>query len=180
MKRLVFAIALIVAGLFHHAAYADADPPPVECYFSPEDLHDAHPGSHVVYTTHATWWIESSKCFFAGEPAARPKRKPHATVNLAPSQRIAKATPQQPKQPKQEVQATHKQEAQPTHKQGAQATYKEEVQATPQEEGPVEGTYEENAAALRALMFGPDESPTDFEGRFSVIGNKGTELTVGH
>jgi hypothetical protein len=36
----------------------------------------------------------------------------------------------------------------------------------------VEGTYEENAAALRALTFRPDESPTDFEGRFSVIGYK--------
>jgi hypothetical protein len=44
----------------------------------------------------------------------------------------------------------------------------------PQQEVEVQGTYEENAAALRALMFGPDESPTDFEGRFSSIRNTPT------
>ncbi len=149
MKRLVFAIALIIAGLFHHVAHAEADAP-VECFFSPEAVHEAHPGSRAVYTMHATWWTESSKCWFAGKPVAKPRRKPHAsaTVTPAPSQRTARALPAQPKQPKQEVQATYK------------------------EEGPVEGTYEENAAALHTLMFGPDESPTDFEGRFSVIGYK--------
>jgi hypothetical protein len=35
----------------------------------------------------------------------------------------------------------------------------------------VEETYEQATASLHALMFGPDESPTGFEARFSAIGN---------
>jgi hypothetical protein len=149
MNRLVFAIALITAGLFHHVAHAEADAP-IECFLSPEAVQEAYPESPVFYTTHATWWTESSKCWFAGKADAKPQSKPHvnAAVARAPSQAMAKALPPQPKQPKQEAQAAH------------------------EEEGAVEGTYEENAAALRALMFDPDESPTDFEGRFSAVGYK--------
>jgi hypothetical protein len=143
MKRLVFTITLIVAGLVCHVAHADADAP-VECFSSPEAVHEAHPGSHAVYTAHATWWTESSKCWFVGKPAAKPKTKPNAAAAVAPasSQHMAQALARQPKQ---------------------------EVRTTYEEKAAMQGTYEENAAALRVLMFGPDESPTDFEGRFSPI-----------
>jgi hypothetical protein len=144
MKRLVFAISLIVAGPFHQVAHADADAP-IECFSSPDAVHEAHPGSHAVYTTHATWWTESSKCWFVGEPVAKPKTKPRAaaaTVAAAPSLRIAQGRPPQAKQ---------------------------EVPVALEENVVAYGTYEENAAALRALMFGEDESPTDFEGRFSAL-----------
>ena len=47
MQRLVFAIALIVAGFFHHVAHADTDAP-IECFSSPEAVHDAHPASHAA------------------------------------------------------------------------------------------------------------------------------------
>jgi hypothetical protein len=46
---------------------------------------------------------------------------------------------------------------------------RQEVPAAHEENAAVQTTYEEIAAALRSLMFGPDESPTDFEGRFSAI-----------
>jgi hypothetical protein len=153
MKRLVFAITLIVAGPFHHVAYADDDPP-VECFSSPAAVHEAHPGSHAVYTTHATWWTESSRCWFVGTPAATPKKKPRAAA--AAPVRSQKTAPALPPQLKQEAKTTH------------------------EEKAPVQGAHEENATALHALMLdyasalrtlisGPDESQTDFEGRFSVI-----------
>jgi hypothetical protein len=152
MKRLVFAVALMVAGPFHHVAYADADPP-VECFSSPEAVQEAHPGSHAVYTTHATWWSESPKCWFVGEPAATRKAKPRAAAAVAPvrSKKTAQALPPHAKQ-----------------------------EATQEEKASAHGAYEENATALRALLLdyapalralllGPDESQTDFDGRFSVI-----------
>jgi hypothetical protein len=184
MKRLVFVTALIVAALFHRAAHADADPP-VECFASPEAVHEAHPGSHAVYTTHATWWTESSKCWFAGKPAATPKTKPRAAVAQVQSQYMTQALPTKPKQ---QAKAAHdekpaviavtydedaaalrapnpRQQMKPAHEERAEATV---------------GTFEENAAALRALLAGytpsfralmfADESQTDFKGRFSVVG----------
>jgi hypothetical protein len=142
MKRLVFAAALIVAGFFQQIAYADDDS--TECFSSPEGVQEAHPGSHTVYTTHATWWTESSKCWFAGKPVTKPKTKAHAAAAAAPapSPQVAQALPPQPNPspPKQEVSVA----------------------------------YEEVAAALRAMMFGPEESSTDFEGRFSAIANAPT------
>ena len=145
MKRLVFAITLIVAGPFHHVAYADADAA-VECFSSPDAVLEAHPGSHAVYTTHATWWTDSPKCWFVGKPAAKPKAKPRAVATAAPasSPHMAQALPPQPKQ---------------------------EAPVASEENAAAQGTYEENAAALRALMFGEDESPTDFKGRFSAVEN---------
>ena len=153
MNRLIFGIALTVAGLFHHVAHANVDADaPVECFSSPEAVYEAYPGSRAVYTTHATWWTESSKCWFVGKPVAKPTTKPRAAaaVALAPSHDLARALPPQPKQ-----------EALVAH---------EEIAA-----GQI--TYEEIAAALRSLMFGPDESPTDFAGRFSAIANVPTFYT---
>jgi hypothetical protein len=147
MKRLVFAIAVMVAGPFNHVAHADADVP-VECFSSPEAVLEAYPGSHAVYTAHATGWTQSSKCWFAGKPAAKPKAKSRdaAAVAPAPPRRRAEALP-----PLALAQAL-----------------------PPQSRREVQGTYEENAAALRALMFGPDETTTDFETRFSAIGSTPT------
>jgi hypothetical protein len=163
MQRLVFATALIVTGFFHNVAHADTDMP-IECFSSPEAVHDAHPASHAVYTTHATWWTESSKCWFVGEPVAKSKMKPRAVASAPPSQRKAQAVPPQPEP-----------EIRPARPAPSRVQEKHEEDPVPQ------GTYEENAAALRALLFGnvpawradmpgPDESPTDFEGRFSVAG----------
>jgi hypothetical protein len=157
MKCQVPAIALILVGLPHPVAHANEAP--FECFSSPEAVHEAHPGSHAVYTTHATWWSESPKCWFAGSPAEKQMMKPHAamTVASAPSPRPTQALPPQPKQA---LEVPYQQIAM------AQA-YEENV-------APQQPTYEESAAALRALMFGPDESPTDFEGRFSAIRNTPT------
>ncbi len=143
MKRLVFVVALLAAGPFDHGARADTDTA-VECFSSAEAVHEAHPGSRAVYTTHATWWTESSKCWFVGKPLAKTKTKPRAAVATAPapSLSMAKAVPPHPKQ---------------------------EAPVTHEERVTVEATYEENAAALRALMFGSDEAPTNFEGRFSAV-----------
>ena len=135
MKRLVFAVALIVAALFDHVAYADADADlSFECFSSPEAVHEAHHGSHAVYSAHVTGWPETSKCWHVHQAVAKPKAKPRfaAIAGPAPSHYVAQALPLQPRQ---------------------------EVKAT----------YEEAAAALRAMMFGPDESPTGFEARFSAI-----------
>lgn len=184
MKRLAFVTALIAAALFHRAAHADADPP-VECFASPAALHDAHPGSHAVYTTHATWWTESSKCWFAGKPVATPKTKPRAAVAQVRSQYTTQALPSQPRQ---QAKVTHEEKAAviavtyeedaaasraPQPRQQMKATHEERAEATV-------GTFEENAAALRALLAGytpafralmfADESRTDFKGRFSAVG----------
>jgi hypothetical protein len=148
MKCQGFVAALIVAGLFHQVAHAEAVPP-VECFSSPEAVYETHPGSHAVYSTHATWWTESSKCWFVGDPVAKPKTKSRVTAVVASpsSEHVARVLLPQPKQ---------------------------EVQLPSQESVATQGTYEENAAALRNLMFGPDESSTDFEGRFSAIRNTPT------
>ena len=142
MKRLVFVITLIVAGLTHHVARADAAPP-FECFSSPEAVHEAHPGSHAVYTAHATWWTESSKCWHVGKPVAKPTTKPRAAATDAQAPR-AQPLPAQLKQ--------------------ALPLANERIAA-------VEETYEQAAASLRTLIFGQDESLTGFEARFSAIGN---------
>src|SRR5262249_29869985 len=135
---------LILVGLSNQVAHAEKTP--IECFSSPGAVHDAHPGSHAMYTTRATWWSETSKCWFVNEPAAKPKTNPRsvATVPPASSLVIAQALP-------------------PPSKQEVPVALKENVVA--------DETYEESAAALRALMFGGDEAPTNFEGRFSAIGN---------
>ncbi len=142
MKRLVVAVALVGGSLHNVALAGDA---PVKCFFSPEDVQEAHPGSHAAYTTHATWWTESSKCWFVGKPVTKPTTKPHAgpTIALAPSAYMSQALSPRPKH--------------------ASATAEEAV-AIPE-------TYEQSAATLRSLMFGEGESATNFEGRFSAIRN---------
>jgi hypothetical protein len=163
MQRLAFAIALIASVFFHHVAHADTDVP-IECFSSPEAVHDAHPASHAVYTTHATWWTESPKCWFVGKPVAKPNTKPRAVASAPSSQRMAQALP-----------PLLKPEMMPARPAPS------DVQEKHEEKPAQQGTYEENAAALRALMFDnapasraqtfdPDESPTDFAGRFSVVG----------
>jgi hypothetical protein len=153
MNRLVFIITLIVAGLMHHVAHADADPP-VECFSSPEAVYEAHPGSRAVYTTHAAWWTESPKCWFVGKPIAKPMTKPRAVATVAPAlpRTMAQALP-----------------AQLRHVLPAANEWNATVKETT-----VKETYEEVTASLRALMFGPDQSPTNFETRFSAIGNTTT------
>jgi hypothetical protein len=145
MRRLVFIITLIAAGLIHPVAHADAAPP-TECFSSPEAVYEAHPGSRAVYTTHATWWTESSKCWFVGKPIAKPVAKPRtaAAVAPAPPRQMAQAHP---------------------------VEVKRELPAANEKNAAVQGTYEEVTAWLRTLMFGAaDDSPADFETRFSAIG----------
>lgn len=145
MNRLVFVVTLIVAGLIHNVARADADPS-IECFSNPEAVLEAHPGSRAVYTTHATWWTESSKCWFVGKPIVKPASKPRAaaTVALPPPRDMAQALP---------------------------AQLKQALPVANEQNAAVEEKYEQAAASLRALMFGPDESPAGFEARFSAIEN---------
>ena len=144
MKCQVPVIALILIGLSHQVAHAEKTP--FECFSSPEALHEAHRGSRAMYTTHATWWSESSKCWFVDEPVAKPKTNPRAVAKVAPASSLdmPQALPPPPRQ---------------------------EMPAALEESVAAHETYEESAAALRALMFGEDEPPTNFEGRFSAIGN---------
>ena len=104
MKRLIFISMLIVTGFFHNVARADDDKP-FECFSSPEAVLEAHPGSHAVYTAHAAWWTESSKCWHVGKPAVKPKVKPRviAAVAAAPSLYMAQVLPLQPRQEAQET-----------------------------------------------------------------------------
>ncbi len=98
MKCKVPAIALILVGLSHQVAHADHTP--IECFSSPEAVHEAHPGSHAAYTTRATWWSESSKCWFVDEPAAKPKTNPRAAATFPPTSPlvVAQALPPPSKQ----------------------------------------------------------------------------------
>jgi hypothetical protein len=152
MKCQVPAIALILVGLPYQVAHAKETP--FKCFSNPEAVHKAHPGSHAVYTTHATWWSESSKCWFAGIPAKMKPRPVVITTASPPSQRPTQA---RARRLKQAVKVLHRKVAM------AQAMYEESVAPQP--------TYDESAAALRSLMFGPDEFLTDFEGRFGGIRN---------
>jgi hypothetical protein len=113
MKRLVCVVALIAAGLFDHVAHAE-DEASTECFSSPEAVHEAHPGSGAIYTTHATWWTESPKCWFVGKPLAKPTAKPRiaAAVAPAPSQH---AVQPRPLQPKQAIKATYEEAAASLH-----------------------------------------------------------------
>jgi hypothetical protein len=158
MKCQVPVITLILVGFPYQIAHAKETP--FKCFSTPEAVHKAHPGSHAVYTTHATWWSESSKCWFAGIPAEKPKMTPHTDITAAsaPSRRLTQAPPLPLKQA---VHVPYRETAM------AQASYEESVASQ-------QPTYEESAAALRALMFDPDESMTDFEGRFSGIRNAPT------
>jgi hypothetical protein len=152
MKCQIPAIALVLIGLPCQVAHAKETP--FKCFPTPKAVHKASPGSHAVYTTHATWWSASSKCWFAGNPAEKPRMNPPVAITAAsaPSRSLTQAPPAQVKQP---VQILYRETAM------AQARYEESAAAR-------KPTYKESAAALRALMFG-DESLTDFEGRFSGI-----------
>jgi hypothetical protein len=140
MKCSAFVVALIVAVLFDHVAHADADPS-FECFPNPAAVHEAHQGSHAVYTTHATGWTESSKCWHVHELVAKPKMKPRVAATVAPAPR-AQALPVQ---------------------------LKEALPVANEQSSAVEETYEQVTTSLRALMFGPDQSPTNFEARSSAI-----------
>jgi hypothetical protein len=102
MKRLVFIAALIITPFSHDIARADDDPP-FQCFVSPEAVLEAHPGSHAVYTAHATWWTESSKCWHVGRPVAKLKSPAIAAVAPARSLSRTQALPLQP----QEAQETY-------------------------------------------------------------------------
>jgi hypothetical protein len=148
MKRSIFIVALIVAALFDQVARADTDPP-FECFSSPEEVHAAHPGSHAVYTAHATWWTESSKCWHVGKPVAKPKTKPPVAASAA-SKYIAQTPPLQPMQ---EVRATYEEAA---------------VALFAMMFGPDPSSRQASSSARDR------GSPNDFEGRFSALANTST------
>jgi hypothetical protein len=110
MKRLVWVVALIAAGLFDHVAHADNEES-TECFSSPEAVHKARPGSRAIYTTHAEWWTESSKCWFVGKPLAKQTTTLRVAATVAP---VASQQPL-PLQPKQAIKATYEEAAASLH-----------------------------------------------------------------
>jgi hypothetical protein len=154
MNRLVFIITLIAAGLIHPRARAEA-PPPTECFSTPEAVYEAHPGSRAVYTTHATWWTESPKCWFVGKPIAKPAAKPRTAAAVAPA-------------PPRQMAQSHPVEAHSAEAHSAEV--KRDRPPANEKNAAGQGTYEEVTAWLRTLMFGAaDDTPADFETRFSAI-----------
>jgi hypothetical protein len=82
MKRLIFALGMIGAGLCNHAALATA---PTECFAKPAAVFAAHPNAaHVSYSLRVK---KSERCWYAdafnAEAKAKAKPVPHPVATVA-------------------------------------------------------------------------------------------------
>lgn len=170
MKRLIFTFALIGAGLCSPAVHAAAQP---ECFASPRAVFSAHPNAtHVSYSlrvkrSERCWYADAFRANAAPERpavAAAPAQTsaPRRTATApAPQQRTAAVAPPAPRSHTAAVVPAW----QPPH-----------VKAAPLSSRPaaVEFATEFQPLVARGLsrLLPVDESPTDFEGRFSATGYK--------
>jgi hypothetical protein len=168
MKRLIFASAVIVAALYNQTGHAAA---PAECFANSGAVFSAHPNaSHASYIVHEKKSGGSARCWYAdafktqtkadAKPATRsvapvaetsalrpsittPARQPRTTAVAAP----AIATPAQPR----------------TTAVAPAAQFPGEIQP------PVQMAV--NKQELTGFL-PVDETPADFESRFSASGYK--------
>jgi hypothetical protein len=167
MKRLIFAFALIGAGIGGHAAHAAA---PAECFATSGAVFSAHPNAtHASYTSHVK---KSGRCWYADafRTEAKPEPRPGATVARTTSEPRHAITAPQPRTT----------EAAPAPQPRTMAVAPTPRPRTTTAVAPkprplaVEFATEIPPAIARGFsrLSPVDESPTDFEGRFSVTGYK--------
>jgi hypothetical protein len=176
MKRLILPFALIGAGLCSQAA----DAAPTECFAKPSAVFAAHPNA-----THASYLIRhrSERCWYAD--AFRSETKPQ-------TQRIAAVAPKPAPQQAMTVPA-----AQPRTTVAVATLQSQTTAVTPAPQPRAAAMASATQPRTRSIMPAPkpvtvevpshnprvsqiargmnwisqvDESPTDFEGRFSVTG----------
>lgn len=168
MKHLIFASAVLAVGLCNQAAHAAT---PAECFANSRAVFAAHPNaSHASYTLRGNRPGGSGRCWFADafktEAKANPKSAPHpvATVDqtTAPRPAITAAAPQ-PRttavKPVPRVRTTAFAPASPPGMVRFPGGIPPAIQIAV------------NAQELSRLL-PVDETPADFESRFSVSGYK--------
>ncbi len=178
MKRLIFAFAVIGAGLCSQAAHAAA---PSECLASPAAVFAAHPNAtHASYTSHMK---RSERCWYADAF----KTEPRAVATMAPtsaSQHAIIAPTPQPRpagaefasQPNTAAVAPAPQPRGMATIVPARQPHTTAAMPKPQ---PVAVKFLTQVPRTTQLSLGvtrlspiDEEAPADFEGRFSVIGYK--------
>jgi hypothetical protein len=166
MKRLIFACAAIAAGLCTYAAHAA----PSKCFANPAAVFAAHPNAtHASYTLRAK---VSDRCWYADAFRRDPEAKPEPRLrgSLASSRRQpgteAVASVQQPR--------TTAAAPQPRTAPAASAQHPRATTAAPARR-PAAIEYLALVAPWIKIapgssrLFPADDSPADFEGRFSAI-----------
>jgi hypothetical protein len=176
MKRLIFALAVIGAGLCSQAGHAAAAS---ECLASPAAVFAAHPNaSHASYTSHMK---RSERCWYADafktEPRAVATIAPTSASRhaiIAPTPRPRPATAEFTSQPSTTAVAPQPRGMATTVP--AREPHTTAAMSTPR---PVAVKFLTQAPRTTQLSPGlsrlspvDEEAPTDFEGRFSVIGYK--------
>jgi hypothetical protein len=154
MKRMIFAFALISAGLCSYAAQAAAQ---TECFASSSAVFSAHPNA-----THASYTVRGKRCWYADAFKTQAKPEPHSAATAAPTPAPQRAVTAPAPQPRAAAAGRPSQWR-------AMA-----VAASVPRPLAVEFATEIPPAIARGFsrLLPVDESPTDFEGRFSVTGYK--------
>jgi hypothetical protein len=149
MKHLIFASAVIAAWLFNPAAHAAA---PTECFATSGAVFAAHPDA-----THASYLVRGKRCWFADsfkkEAKATPASRPVAAATRTPAPRPATTGPA----------------PEPRTATVAPASFPAMLQFP--KDVPPAIQIAVNAQGLSRLSL-DDQTPADFESRFSVSGYK--------
>lgn len=165
MKRLIFVSAVIVAGFYGQVAHAAA---PAECFANPGAVFSAHPNAtHASYIAHGKRPGGSGRCWYAdafkAQVQADAKPMPHPVATIAKTS--TETSTLRHKAPAPQPPATA---IAPAPKPRTTA-FAPALRPTFPTQIPPALQIAVNARELSQLWPG-DESPTDFNGRFSVSG----------
>jgi hypothetical protein len=178
MKRLIFTFGVIGVGLCSQAAHAAA---PAECFANPSAVFAAHPNAtHASYTLRVK---RSTRCWYAdafrteAEAKAEVKPTPRSAATIARTPAPPPAVTAQPRHPRTAALAPG---PRPYATAAAPAPEPRTTAAAPRappaivqfpREIPPAIQISVNAQELSRLV-SVDETPADFESRFSVSGYK--------
>jgi hypothetical protein len=164
MKRLMLAFALIGAGFYGHAAYAT----PSECFARPSAVFAAHPNaSHASYTLRGKG--SSERCWYADAFRTETRKATKAETKPEAKTRPAAAADQ--------ISARHAAAPAPQPRTMTLASIPQSRTTGVAPAAQPAARMPPQLPAARALATDwpdVDESPTDFEGRFSAVGYRTT------
>jgi hypothetical protein len=168
MKRLIFVSAVIVAGFYSLVAHAAA---PTECFANSGGVFSAHPNAtHASYIAHGKRPGGSGRCWYAdafkAQTQADAKPMPHPVGTIAKPSTETSALRHQAPSPQPRVTAVA---PSPQPRTTAVAPVLHPITVAFPTPIPPAVQISVNARELSQLL-PADESPTDFNGRFSVSG----------
>jgi hypothetical protein len=175
MKRLMLLFGVIGAGLCSHAAHAAA---PADCFASSAAVFAAHPNAaHVSYTSRVKG---SARCWYAdafnAEAKAKAKSAPHPAATVArtsaPRSAIAAPAPEPRTAGVASVPYVRTAAVAPAPwPRAAAVASASQLVTVPFPSGTPPSIHTVNAQALSQLL-AADDTPADFESRFSASGYK--------